>query len=262
MYGVNVKVILKLQTEDIVLEVALDVYKSITLGRGDLSSPRIPDPLISNTHCKFSLFPTKLLITDLDSKNGSFLNGLRVDQADLFLGDEIKIGGTKITIMDEKMDPESVKVLTFLGAKKDRQSHGLQLDFTGARMINHGVALLPGNEVKPTLSANKEVEVRKIVQSKIRLSKQEIILKNKKKASLASTLDIIFMFIAVAIPLIASNLIVLWSPDIIQRHGLMFMFTFVFVIAGLYFIFNFKIMKFTTGEKLAGIEKLFDKQEI
>ena len=253
---------LRLQTKDIVTEIPLEIYKSIVVGRSIHANHKTSDELMSGTHCRITLTHSKLEVTDLESKNGTYLNGLRVDRSDVFLGDEIRIGATKITILHGKMDPESIAAITFLGAAKDRQSHGLKLDFTGARMLNQELGTSSDVEKRPTMSSNKELEVRKVVKSKIKLSKQEIILRNKKRASLASTIDIILVFCVIALPLIASNLIILLSPSFVQQNRLIFMLSSVVVCVGLYFVLNFKIFKFTVGEKLSGIEHLFNNQEV
>ncbi len=255
------RVILKLQTNNTVSEIPLELHKSITIGRSSQSDHKIPDELMSSRHCRILLMPLKVEVTDLESKNGTYLNGLRIEQAEVFLGDEIKIGSTKITFLTDKMDPGSVDALTFPGAARDRQSHGLHLDFTGARMINQGLVNVNIAEKKPTTSANKELEVRKQVHSKIKLSKQEIKLRNKQSSSLSSTVDIILMFAAIALPLILSNIVILASPAFIQEHRLMVMFSIVAITVVLFYVINFKILKFTLGEKLAGIEKLYRDQE-
>lgn len=255
------KVILRLQTNTIVAEVPLEVNTSIVIGRSSKSNHKVLDELMSSTHCKLMLTPRKLEITDLESKNGTYLNGLRIEQSEVFLGDEIKIGGTKVTILQDKMDPATIQAITFPGAAKDRQSHGLQLDFTGARMINQGLVTPPGMETRPTTSANRELEVRKKVQSKIKLSKQEIKLRNKKRASLASTLDVISVFASIALPLIITNLLVLLTPNLMQHNRLIIMFGSVVISMGFFYVLNFKTMKFTVGEKLAGIESLYNDQE-
>lgn len=255
------KVILRLQTNTIVSEIPLDSNTSIVFGRSSKSDHKIPDEHISSSHCKISLRPPKLELIDLESKNGTYLNGLRVEQADIFLGDEIKIGETKITILTEKMYQNSINALTFPGVAKDRVSHGLQLDFTGARMINQGHGGLQITEKKPTASANKELEVRKKAQSKIKLSKQEVKLRNKKASSLASTFDMIFTVLAVAFPLVISNSVFLMNPSLFQDQRLLVMLISVIVFMTLFFIVNQKILKFTFGEKLAGIQKLYENQD-
>lgn len=255
-------VILKLQTNTIVAEIPLEVHKPVVIGRSSLSSHKVLDELMSGTHCKITLRPSKLEITDLESKNGTYLNGLRIEQAEIFLGDEIKIGGTKLTILSEKMDPNMVNALTFPGPAKDRQSHGLSLDFTGARMINQGLVNPAMVERKPTTSANQELEARKKAKSTIKISKQEIKLRNKKRASLASTFDVILMFFAISLPLIASNVLIFMSPTLMQQHRLMVMLVSVLVCIGTFFKVNFRVLKFTLGEKIAGIQKLYDDQEV
>jgi hypothetical protein len=255
-------VMLRLQTKEVVNEVPIEIYKSIVVGRSIHANHKVSDELMSGTHCRITLTHSKLEVMDLESKNGTYLNGLRVDRSDVFLGDEIRVGSTKITILHGKMDPESIAAITFLGAAKDRQSHGLKLDFTGARMINQELGTSSDVEKRPTMSSNKELEVRKVVKSKIKLSKQEIILRNKKRASLASTIDIILVFGVIALPLVVSNIIILLSPSFVKENRLVFMLTSVVFCVGLYFVLNFKILKFTIGEKLSGIENLFNDQEV
>ena len=255
------KVILRMQTNTIVSEIPLEVGKQITIGRSSICNHKVPDELMSSTHCRIHLQSQKLEITDLESKNGTYLNGLRIEKSEIFLGDEIKIGSTKITIVSDKMDPHSVNALTFPGAVRDRQSHGLQLDFTGARMINQGLVNPALMERKPTNSANQELEARKKAKSTIKLSKQEIKLRNKKRASLASTFDVLLAISVIALPLIVSNVLILMNPTILQQHRLIMMLGSVVFCVGLFFVINFKVLKFTIGEKISGIEELYKNQD-
>lgn len=256
------KVTLKFSTDTIVSEIILKERESVVIGRTSRSSHMIPDELLSSAHCKILLMPEKLEVIDLESKNGTYLNGLRIEQSDLFLGDELRIGNTKVVIVTEKMDTKSVDALTFPGPSRDRQSHGLQLDFTGARMINQGLVAPLTIESKPTTSANKELEVRKKVHSKIRLSKQEIKLRNKSRSSLASTFDVFFTFSAIALPLVMVNVLILTNPTLFQSDRLVVMATSVVASLGIFFAVNFKMLKFTIGEKISGIQKLYNEQEL
>lgn len=255
------RVILRLQTNTIVSELPIEINTSVTIGRSGQCTHKVPDELMSSSHCKISLRSSKLQITDLESKNGTYLNGLRIEKGEIFLGDEIKIGGTKVTILSDKMDPGSVDSLTFPGPVRDRQSHDLQLDFTGARMINQETVKVGSAEKKPTTSANRELEARKKAHSPIKLSKHEIKLRNKKRSSLASTFDVILLILAIGVPLIASNFLILMTPNLLREHRLYFMLIFVLFSMGSYLIFNFKFLKFTLGEKIAGIETLYEGQE-
>ena len=255
------KVILRIQTNTVQSETPVEVYKSIIIGRSNLSNHIIDDTMLSGTHCKISLSPSKLEIWDLESKNGTYLNGLRIEHSEIFIGDEIRIGGTKITISSDKMDPNSVHMLTFPGATRDRQSHGLQLDFTGARMLNQGPVKPGETEIKPTSSSNKELEVRKKIKSNIKLSKHEIRIRNKNRASLASTLDVFFVLFSIAFPLILTNLLILLIPSIIQQNRLPVTLGVVVSCLTGFYIVHFKVLKFTLGEKLTGIQKLHNQQQ-
>jgi hypothetical protein len=68
--------------------------RPVILGRGSAATVRIDDPGLSRRHCRVSLTPQGLLLQDLDSSNGSFVNGQRVSTQYLKPGDEISIGQT------------------------------------------------------------------------------------------------------------------------------------------------------------------------
>ncbi len=55
----------------------------------DLYIPLMP---VSRKHCQLSQNKESLKIRDLDSRNGTFLNGKRIDEETLKAGDYIKIG--------------------------------------------------------------------------------------------------------------------------------------------------------------------------
>jgi len=55
----------------------------------DLCIPLMP---VSRRHCQLSLNNETLNIRDLDSRNGTYLNGKRIDEAAIQPGDYIKIG--------------------------------------------------------------------------------------------------------------------------------------------------------------------------
>lgn len=255
------KVLLRVQTNSVISELCINANTTVTLGRTGRATHTIPDDLISGTHCKIIFHPPQLQIIDLDSKNGTYINGLRIEQSDVFVGDEITIGSTKIAILSEKMDPQSIQALTFPGLPKDRAAHGLQLDFAGARMINQGHSGLQVGDNRPTSTGNKDLEVRKKAQSKIKLSKQEIKLRNKKATSLSATLDTIFFFASVALPLVITNVLIMANPALIKNNRLMVMGVSVVVGLTLFYFINFRLLKFTLGEKFAGIQKLYEKQD-
>lgn len=257
------KVVLRLQTNKMVNEVSLEPNKPVTFGRSSKCDMKVTDELMSGAHCRIVYVPPKLEITDLDSKNGTYLNGIRVEQSEIFLGDEIKVGGTKITILTERMDNQAIQSLTFPGVAKDRVAHELKLDFTGARQMNQSFISKAHGPKAATTSQSivREIEVRKQANSKIKLSKFEIKQRNKVRASMASTIDVILLILAIGFPLVLTNLAILFNPALLQNYRLPVMLLSEIIFVGLYFLFNFKIFKFTFGEKLAGIQDLYRAQD-
>ena len=66
---------------------------SITvIGRRHDCDLRIPLNSVSRRHCQFSINNESLKIRDLDSRNGTYLNGKRIEEAKVQPGDYIKIG--------------------------------------------------------------------------------------------------------------------------------------------------------------------------
>ncbi len=64
----------------------------IYIGRHPANDIVLDDPLISRKHCRIFLKDEKLFVEDLNSTNGTFLNGKRVKTAELNEEDEIQIG--------------------------------------------------------------------------------------------------------------------------------------------------------------------------
>ena len=255
------KVIFKIQTNNNVMELPLENLSTVILGRSSRSDFKIPDELMSSKHLKIFLRPPKLHITDLDSKNGTYLNGIRIESSDVFLGDEIKIGSTKISITAEKMDPNSRDALIFPGPSIDRAHHELRPDFTGARDFNKGqVKRAPGKF--HSSSVDKEVSLRKKAQSNIQLSKQEIKLRNKMRSSLSSMFDFILIIFSISFPLILTNILVMNSVVDLGRQKIPFIFLTEGIFVGVIWWLNFKRLKFTLGEKVAGIQQLYKDQHL
>lgn len=73
----------------------------LTLGRA--GKARIFDLAASRLHCRIELDGGGLLLVDLSSTNGTFLNRVRVSRAPLHDGDEIRIGTSALTV---RLEPE------------------------------------------------------------------------------------------------------------------------------------------------------------
>jgi len=65
----------------------------LVIGRGTDAGIQILDAGLSRSHCCLEKQGTEFFITDLNSRNGTFLNGQRIKRARLTSGDIIAIGG-------------------------------------------------------------------------------------------------------------------------------------------------------------------------
>jgi len=78
----------------------VNVDDKITIGRGAQCTVRIPNRTLSAKHCEIVLKEGKLLLCDLDSLNGTYLNGNpdKVKEAYLESGSIIQIGSEKLQV--------------------------------------------------------------------------------------------------------------------------------------------------------------------
>ena len=63
------------------------------IGRHSEADVRLPLPDVSRRHCRFVFAAGRWQVYDLNSLNGVFVNGERVQQATLEHGDQVRIGG-------------------------------------------------------------------------------------------------------------------------------------------------------------------------
>jgi predicted component of type VI protein secretion system len=72
------------------------------VGRERTAGVYLDDKTLSREHTKFYLENGKLFVRDLDSKNGTFLNGVQIKNTQtLKPGDRVKIGLAMFTVMAE-----------------------------------------------------------------------------------------------------------------------------------------------------------------
>jgi len=110
----------------------------VTFGRGDGVHVQVPDGNCSRAHCKFYVSGHDLWIEDMSSKNGTRVNGIRVQKLQVYSKDKIIVGDTEITVPSSENAPEVINRLTFNGDTQDRVRKGLSLqdtsEFTQARL--------------------------------------------------------------------------------------------------------------------------------
>jgi two-component system, NtrC family, response regulator HydG len=80
----------------------------VLAGKGPACELRLTDPQISRRHAAFEVTPQGLRVTDLDSTNGTTVNGVRVVDAFVAAGDRVKLGNTWFKIERGSAQPISM----------------------------------------------------------------------------------------------------------------------------------------------------------
>ena len=75
--------------------------ESMNLGRSSTCDIAIKDLLLSRTHCRFELRDNKLFVTDLASANETLVNGVAVDEKELFHNDLVEVGETTMKVVSD-----------------------------------------------------------------------------------------------------------------------------------------------------------------
>jgi pSer/pThr/pTyr-binding forkhead associated (FHA) protein len=69
-----------------------------TVGRAARADFIVDAGLVSRLHCRLTAGATELEVVDLDSTNGTFVNGERTPRATLKRGDRLGVGRVEFTI--------------------------------------------------------------------------------------------------------------------------------------------------------------------
>ena len=105
------------------MEVKLVVFKSTgqrkvihitepttVVGRGEECGVHVPVGSVSRRHSELTIKGKDLLVKDLASSNGTYVNGARVTQAKLKAGDRVSIGPIVFTVQIDGQ-PEEIRPL-------------------------------------------------------------------------------------------------------------------------------------------------------
>jgi serine/threonine protein kinase len=94
--------------------ITLSGLKEYVAGRDSKAFIEIEDRLVSRRHFRIGATPTVFFLEDLESANGTFLNGIRIARKKrLNAGDRIQIGETRLTFLtDTIQDPLTGKTIS------------------------------------------------------------------------------------------------------------------------------------------------------
>lgn len=74
------------------------VSDSVTVGRALTNDERLDDQQASAHHCRFTRNGRDLGVADLGSRNGTWVNDVRVDSATLSHGDHVRVGAARFVV--------------------------------------------------------------------------------------------------------------------------------------------------------------------
>lgn len=105
-----------------------EIMNDITvIGRDSSNTLIMQDPTVSRHHCQVEKTGSKYTVTDLDSQNGTFVNGKRIIEAGLRHGDEMLIGKFTVRFIDEEGsgqgETDSKRMLL-----KEEERHDVRVD--------------------------------------------------------------------------------------------------------------------------------------
>lgn len=86
---------------------------ALILGRSSSCDVRLTDERVSGRHLAIKLSSQgKVMIKDLETTNGSYLNGIKIQESLLMLKDELMIGGVSLTLEQGQLTPKERVILT------------------------------------------------------------------------------------------------------------------------------------------------------
>lgn len=69
-----------------------------TIGRSDESDVQLDDRWLSRQHCELDVRDGEVVLRDLGSKHGTFVNETPIDAAEVQPGDEIRVGLSRFVV--------------------------------------------------------------------------------------------------------------------------------------------------------------------
>jgi pSer/pThr/pTyr-binding forkhead associated (FHA) protein len=69
-----------------------------TVGRAPRADFIVDRALVSRLHCRLEAAEDRIEVIDLSSTNGTFVNGMRIERAQLTSGDRLRVGRVELTV--------------------------------------------------------------------------------------------------------------------------------------------------------------------
>lgn len=80
----------------------ISIGNKISIGRNQANQMVLPSQSVSSFHAQIYFEDGRYMLEDLNSTNGTFINGIKVDKKSLQPGDEIRISQTVLIVSDDE----------------------------------------------------------------------------------------------------------------------------------------------------------------
>ncbi len=154
----GVRMFLLVYHQDGAEAVPLEDGAQVVVGREEPSDCRVVDVTLSRQHARFRRSGNVLTVEDLESRNGTWISGMRVRRAELCAGDEVMLGSVMVAIHSRGRAEPDARGLE----GDDRVRRALDDELVRARHFGRGLALLmvrtlnPGEHVSRWAEAVRE----------------------------------------------------------------------------------------------------------
>jgi len=86
-----------------------------TIGRNATNDFRVHDATVSSFHCEIVVSGDSVLVHDLGSTNGSFIEGVRIEEANLTAGQVLKLGSVELRLeVRRPVEPVEIAIPTLI----------------------------------------------------------------------------------------------------------------------------------------------------
>ena len=109
-------------------DVSLD-KPNVVIGRRPDCDVRVPEIGVSRRHCELVVVADTVTVRDLDSSNGTYVNGERVEQKTIAAGDQIQVGAVLLTV---QIDGQPADLAPPPEARVQSPADGIDVELAGA----------------------------------------------------------------------------------------------------------------------------------
>lgn len=96
------------------------LYSSMTIGRHSECDISVPTDEVSRKHAKLQVMPDGIMVEDLGSANGTFINGKRLQRAEMLkAGDELRLDTIRFMLMSPGMEMPAAAKQNDLATKQN-----------------------------------------------------------------------------------------------------------------------------------------------